>query len=507
MTSGTERTHGLVEATSDLAQAYERLRISEQRLQFLADNARDVVWTMTLDGRISSISAAVEKVRGYTQAEAMQQTLDQILTPASQAVSIDFYTRLHAALQAGQTPENFRGEQEYLCKDGTTVWTEVMAYPVLDEHGALLELAGVTRDISERKRHADQLRQARDEALAASQAKSEFLANMSHEIRTPLNAMIGLSGVLLETGLDERQRDHVRKIERAGTVLLGVLDSVLDQSRLEAGRMQFERAPFRLGEVVDRCRDLFGIDATGSRVTLAFSVAPEVPAWLEGDALRLQQVLGNLVGNALKFTERGAVNVIVAWSASGDGQTGGLRVVVSDTGIGIPADQVARLFTPFQQGDASTTRKYGGSGLGLSICKRLVEWMGGEIGVSSQVGQGSSFWFTLPMRRLPEAGSTANTSAPNSAAPTPPLERTNADLPDRPVDAGAVVPLLQEFTGLLDARLARAKRCCTELDRLLAGTTVQAPWARVSQAVARYDFDQALLDVRALAQEQSWSLV
>ena len=277
--------------------------------------------------------------------------------------------------------------------------------------GMVLQL----RDISQRLQVEHQVDKARVEAAAAardSELKSQFLATMSHEIRTPMNGVLGMLALLLDTTLDEEQRDLATTAHRSAEALLGILNDILDLSKLEAGRCELEALHLNLREAICDVLMIQQKNVSDRGLVLASEVAPDVPQIVVADPTRIRQVLMNLVSNAVKFTHRGSVTLQVKVAQTALGQS--LVFEVIDTGVGIAADKIGRLFRPFTQADASTTRQFGGTGLGLTISKRLIEMMGGEIGVESLLGQGSTFRFVLPLVEHPAAGA-QNDYVPTSA--------------------------------------------------------------------------------------------
>jgi len=277
-------------------------------------------------------------------------------------------------------------------RDGTLFWGRIQARE-LEGHPNSERLVGILEDITEERNASEALRAAKEVAESATKAKSEFLANMSHEIRTPLNAIIGMSHIALKTKLTAKQRDYLTKIETSGNHLLGVINDILDFSKIEAGKFDLEKKPFDLESMLSMVAAVINEKIAEKDLELIFDIAPDVPRNLIGDQLRLSQILLNYGSNAVKFTERGEICVMVRVDDFyGDEIL--LRFTVQDTGIGISAEQQERLFTSFEQGDASITKRYGGTGLGLAISKQLASLMDGEVGVSSAPGRGSLFWFT-----------------------------------------------------------------------------------------------------------------
>jgi len=312
---------------------------------------------------------------------------------------------------AGGRLEHVRFERGFALPGGGELFVDGSASAIRDERGQLVNVVQMLIDVTERHRAEVDLVRARVAAEAASQAKSDFLANMSHEIRTPMNGALGMLNLLLRTELSPRQHDYASKARTAAQALLAVINDVLDFSKVEAGKMELDRHRFELSEFMRELAVILSANVGNKDVEVLFRLDPHLPPALVGDATRLRQVLLNLAGNALKFTERGEVVLglrLLGEEGAGSDKKARLRFEVSDTGIGIPADKLEHIFAGFSQAEQSTSRRYGGTGLGLAISRRLVALMGGELGVDSRVGAGSRFHFELLMEAAPVAGDDAD---------------------------------------------------------------------------------------------------
>jgi len=408
---------GLAEAQSALAVAREQevereraegdLRESEQRLRLVLEAASIVPWTIDLRTQRITWGSNAAHTLGLP-ADRLPATVSEVLAalhPDDRAV---VETRLTTVPDGPRSPIELR----LVLPDGQEVWVESRSLRTMRPAGPVS--IGTLVNVTDRRRAAEALR-AREAALEASRLKSEFVANISHEIRTPMNAVAGLTHLLAQTELSEKQKGYVDRIQASARALLDVINDVLDMSKIEAGRLIIEATPFRLRDVLSRVCDLLSARAEEKGIALSFEIAPGLPEIVIGDAMRTHQVLLNLVGNAVKFTEKGAVTTAVDAApdvAPDEGGRLGVRFTVRDTGIGLPADRLADIFEPFTQADGSTTRRFGGTGLGLTISKRIVEAMGGAITVSSQVGQGSAFVFTIPLGIATTAQAAAGAEPP-----------------------------------------------------------------------------------------------
>lgn len=391
----------------------------EARLRAIVDHAVDGIITIDARGCIESFNPAAERLFGYSAAEILGQNVN-LLMPEPYRSEHDGYIATYQRTGMAKIIGTWR-EAVGRRKDGAVFPIELSVGEV--RLGDQLLFTGIIHDITERKTVESQLEQAshemarqnfelaeaRDHAVRATQAKSEFLAGMSHEIRTPMNAIIGMADLLLETALTEEQQDYVNRFNRAANSLLGLINDILDLSKIEAGHLELESIPFDLHELVETAGELMAVRANAKQLELIVHIDNGTPQCVLGDPARLRQVLINLLGNAIKFTERGEVVVHVRRDAADPAL---LHLSVTDTGIGIPEDKLQSIFESFTQVDSSTTRKYGGTGLGLSISQRLAELMGGDIRPESLLGKGTTMHLAV---RLPETA--AQSSSPTKTPP------------------------------------------------------------------------------------------
>ena len=379
----------VVEDITERMQAEAALRASEQRFRLLFQHSPDGI--VLIDPYHPQVSWPIVEcndtfcaMNGYAAAELIGQTIDVLHpTPGDLEERSAYLARL-------RREGSIHVETLHRRRDGTHLYIESLSSLVTI--GGRELVLGIDRDVTRRKQAEAALAEARDQALEASRLKSEFLATVSHEIRTPMNGVIGMTELLLDTSLDDEQREFAQTINDSAQALLTIINDILDYSKIEAGKLILDRAELAVGEVLGSIGSLLGARARARGLELEISIDPSVPSRVRGDAGRLRQILLNLVGNAVKFTERGGIAIRVACVQSSALVT--LRFEVTDTGIGIPEAALRQLFQPFSQADGSVTRRYGGTGLGLAISKRLAELMGGAIGCESAVGQGSTFWFT-----------------------------------------------------------------------------------------------------------------
>ena len=376
-------------------------RREEEELEQLFSLSRDMLCIAAHDGYFKRLNPAWEHVLGWTREELIARPYLDFVHPDDRAATVTEASRLATGM------ETVHFENRYQCRDGSYRWLSWSATPA----GHRRVIFATARDITERIAAAAELSKAKEAAEAASRAKGEFLANMSHEIRTPMNAILGMTELTLDTKLTREQREYLTSARDAAGSLLALIDDILDFSKIEAGKLSLERVPFDpRGAIGDAVRTL-GPRAHQKGLELALAVGSAVPERLVGDPRRLRQLLFNLVGNAIKFTERGEV-VVRADVESAEESECVLRVRVSDTGIGIPEELQGVIFEAFAQADSATTRHYGGTGLGLAICSQLVAMMGGRLWVESDPGKGSTFHFTARFETPRPAGATAAADAP-----------------------------------------------------------------------------------------------
>src|SRR5438094_7942253 len=402
-----ERTQNLSQANQELRdqiaerkQAEAALRESELRFRQLAENSSEVFWVSSPTGeQLFYVSPAYEQVWGWARQDIYED-------PKQWFKNILEEDRPPVAKALSELSQGTSYDLEYRIRhhNGSIRWIRDRRFAIRGEDKQVVRTCGVAADITQRKNLEAEMARARDAALEGARMKSEFLANMSHEIRTPMNGVIGMTGLLLETELDLKQRDYAETICGSAKSLLSILNDILDFSKIEAGKLEFENLEFDLDDVIDGALSVLVLEARAKGLELRSEIDHKVCTGLCGDPGRLRQVLTNLLNNAVKFTEQGEVVLRVfpqeetpSEMSSIEGISGSkmtLRFEIKDTGIGLSEDARGRIFEAFNQADQSTTRRYGGTGLGLTISRQLVRMMHGEIGVESEPGKGSTFWFS-----------------------------------------------------------------------------------------------------------------
>ncbi len=380
-------------------QAEAALRTSEEQFRQLAENIHEVFFVCTVDPvQVTYLSPAYDKIWGRPRQEVYERS-------ATWTDTIHPEDRERANAAYAQSLQGTPIDMEYriVRPDGSIAWIRNRTFPVNDARGKFYRIVGVAEDTSEWKRVKAELENAKIIAEDSNRGKSEFLANMSHEIRTPMNGIIGMTELVLETDLTPDQREYLNMVKMSADSLLSLINDILDYSKMESEKLEIDAIPFGLRDTIADTMKALGLRADQKGIELAGDVDPEVPDALLGDPGRLRQIIFNLVGNAIKFTEQGEVVVNVT-AESWDKNNLVLHFTVTDTGIGIPAEKQAAIFDAFKQADGSVTRRYGGTGLGLTISSQLIALMGGRIWVESEPGEGSRFHFTIgiALQRDPE---------------------------------------------------------------------------------------------------------
>ena len=392
-----DATGGIIGASAIARDVTEQRQqeLVRARLAAIVESSDDAIIGKGLDGIIESWNRGAEKLYGYRADEVLGKPI-YILVPPGQEDEVPW---ILDRIRAGETVDHF--ETVRVRKDGELVEVSLTISPVRDRRGRVAGASTIARDVTDRRRLERELTLAHERALEASRLKSEFLANMSHEIRTPMNGVIGMTGLLLATDLSDEQREYAETVRHSAEALLTVINDILDFSKIEAGHLELEIVEFDVRTAVEEVADLLAEQAHSKGLELAVLFAPDVPGSVAGDPGRLRQVLTNLLGNAIKFTDAGEVVISVRTEAETD-DAWVIRFEVSDTGVGIPREKQAALFQSFSQVDASATRRRGGTGLGLAIARQLTELMGGEIGLESEPTVGSRFWFTARLLKVEE---------------------------------------------------------------------------------------------------------
>ena len=385
----SEMADRLTVAIEALNDANADLRQSEERYRGLVETQDAFIVRRTAEGLLTFVNAAFCEQFGMDADELEGSRFNPDVHPEDRGIAESLAPGLETP------PYRIRYDQRVLTREGWR-WIAWVDYAIRDDQGETREIQSIGRDVTDRKLAEDQLTGARDDAEAANRAKSSFLATVSHEIRTPMNGILGMTRLLLETDLTEQQYGYAGAVQQSGEALLAIINDILDYSKIEAGKLALQERPFNLINTVEQACELLSARAVERDIAIGATFAPEVPEYLYGDAGRLRQIILNLGGNAIKFTDQGGV--MIAVSVTYESEAGVVVLFeVQDTGIGIPEDVQDRLFEEFSQVDSGSTRRYGGTGLGLAISQRIVERMKGQIGVESAQDQGSTFWFMVDL--------------------------------------------------------------------------------------------------------------
>ncbi len=379
---------GIIRDVTNRKHMEEALQESEEKYRTILENIEDGYYQVDIAGNFTFFNDSMCNMLGYFRDELIgmnnQQTMDEENVKRLYQISKEVYATGNSSKIA---------DWEVIRKDGARLWIEGSISLVRDTEGQGIGFRGIMRDVTDRRRAEKELKKAKEEAEIANRAKSEFLANMSHEIRTPMNGIIGMTGLALGTELTKEQREYLKMVKSSANSLLALLNDILDLSKIESGKLELEEMDFDLRNTVEHAAEIVAVKAEEAGLELTCHIKPDVPTAMVGDPTRLRQVIVNLLGNSTKFTDKGEVGVKVKTEKEEDASVL-LHFLVTDTGIGIPPEKVETIFKSFRQADGSTTRKYGGTGLGLTISKQLVEMMGGNIWVESEQGKGSTFHFT-----------------------------------------------------------------------------------------------------------------
>ncbi len=380
-------------------QTQKILSEKEQSLSLLINNINDIVWTMDLDFNITYITPSIKQHTQYSVEEFHQLSFDQLFIPESLSNALKFFSQLKNDIinNTFDPKRSIHSEQQFKCKDGRPLWVSITAKPLISINNEPIGIHGTLVNIDNYKKAISAASKAHIEAVKASNIKSEFMANMSHEIRTPLNGIIGMTDLVLHTDLQESQELYVHNIKQSANVLCDIVNDILDISKIEAGKLKIVNVRFNLSEVISLSLNTFAAKCELKKVEISCYIDPRLPDTFFGDPIRLKQVIMNIVGNAIKFTDRGEIELKVApIDEKYDPLHPQLLFSIRDTGIGIPNDRLNEIFESFSQVDRGLTKKHEGTGLGLTISKKLVEMMEGDIWIESTLGEGSTFFFKIP---------------------------------------------------------------------------------------------------------------